>query len=698
MPEFYTSMAEAAEAIDVSAQTISRWKNNGRLKTYPDTARRSAGRPGTIIYYADLVEAKRADKLAEVRPDAGPLTLLPVEDEKAAALALQVIWPEEHRAEPYGMEILEGFKEFRAVTYSASIPTVLTLLEQGGYDRFEVVFGNPDLVKASTPMQVIQAQAGVDMELTANWWALGGVNNADAARLLEWQASGTARFMVFGGGINHSKYYLLEKPGLRRVMLGSANLSRQAFSGRQGEVLVAFDNNPFMWGLVESKFSSLWQFALPMPVRNVPVKEMCLTPLDTPIMRHLQESPDDETVELTVYHASDAVGITHYTNATQDELKSWGLLSEALPLPEKGVARLKKANIKLVKSLLEKQVKDNDIVRPHRLDFAMGSYAYDGARIERPAEDDSRIAHDALVITEYLDKLREFGPGYQSIQRGYFAFMGWLYFAPFMPRLRSRLEAAGRTAKSESKLAAVIYGPPNAGKTGLVKFLFRSMFGDDPQVLGNFEFTAKRVDNRWKNAGYLPLWYDDISSARFANPYGKSQPAGEDIVRAYDRCGDRYPGGYPALVAVANQEAYDYSEAARERLFMVYAYPGLPGYDSALKTRLANETARLQNRIGTALYAEYLHRMEKGSPMPTLPPLITCWNPPALSGIFWRRPGCSAQRKPAVRSGSTRFTARNTMTAPGICNGGKRNPAWAWKPLRLTGCRKAGNGRFWRGG
>ena len=66
--------------------------------------------------------------------------------------------------------------------------------------------------------------------------------------ILERVHSGQAHFRVLRKSIAHAKLYLLSGPGDRnRVIIGSANLSEQAFSGRQPETLVVFDDDEAAW-------------------------------------------------------------------------------------------------------------------------------------------------------------------------------------------------------------------------------------------------------------------------------------------------------------------------------------------------------------------------------------------------------------------------------------------------------------------
>jgi len=66
--------------------------------------------------------------------------------------------------------------------------------------------------------------------------------------VIYWRAAeGAARFLVVKDAIAQAKIYLLEREDKRRVIVGSANLSENAFSGRQAETLTVFDNDPVAW-------------------------------------------------------------------------------------------------------------------------------------------------------------------------------------------------------------------------------------------------------------------------------------------------------------------------------------------------------------------------------------------------------------------------------------------------------------------
>ena len=82
-----------------------------------------------------------------------------------------------------------------------------------------------------------------------------------------------AHFRVLRKSIAHAKLYLLSgRDGRRRVVIGSANLSEQAFSGNQPETLVVFDNDEAAWNHYNRMFDEIRDSAsdeVPLPEERI---------------------------------------------------------------------------------------------------------------------------------------------------------------------------------------------------------------------------------------------------------------------------------------------------------------------------------------------------------------------------------------------------------------------------------------------
>ena len=248
----YQTAAEAAEAIGTTQPTITRWYQKGRLKAERVSR---GGKDALRIHHADLIEASRGT-VFEPPVEAPQMRLDTPEDQRREALSLEVFWPAEQRAQPFSTDILSGFKTFQALTYTVSLPSIFKLLTTQDYELAEVVFGSEKLVRETEANRVVNLQEAIETELARTYIGIGGETDSRTQHLMAWQAEGRVRFYAVGGGVVHSKLYFLQRPGLRRVLVGSANLSNRALSGRQGEVLLAFDNDSWMWDSLLHKYEA----------------------------------------------------------------------------------------------------------------------------------------------------------------------------------------------------------------------------------------------------------------------------------------------------------------------------------------------------------------------------------------------------------------------------------------------------------
>ena len=232
-----------------------------------------------------------------------------------------------------------------------------------------------------------------------------------------------------------------------------------------------------------------------------------------------------------------------------------------------------------------------------------GRFIYKGKPLERPA-DAGRARADAELLVRFMDNYSKFGEGAERMQRDYFAAMSWLYFAPFMPRLRRALEERG-PGNFSCKHVAVLYGESNCGKSTLVKLLMTSMFGEPPRERGDMDFEPRRVSPLLASSGLRPLYFDDIRGARF-----NRDAQGTVIVKQYDGTHSRL-SQYPSLLVSMNSDARDFPMEVWKRCLMISASVPLPLDDVELGERLDAESKDIHGRIGDDFFREYLHRMEE---------------------------------------------------------------------------------------
>ena len=139
--------------------------------------------------------------------------------------------------------LFEGFENLRVLTYSASASAIVRMLDQYSFESFECVFGCENTLRDIKTILAFQQVVVGDTRA-----AIMGLSDDRHLRILQRVHSGHAHFRMLRKSIAHAKLYLLSGPGDRnRVIVGSANLSEQAFSGRQPETLVVFDDDEAAW-------------------------------------------------------------------------------------------------------------------------------------------------------------------------------------------------------------------------------------------------------------------------------------------------------------------------------------------------------------------------------------------------------------------------------------------------------------------
>ena len=601
MKDVYESPSEAAEAIGTSPKTITGWIKDGRLRA--ERIRR-AGKPSFRIRHADMVEASRGTMFEQ--PDVLPQMLFDsLGEQLKAALSLEVVWPSEQRSEIFSVDsVMAGFKTFKALTYTVSVPAIMKLLTMQDFDSVEVVFGNEPLVRQAGAGKVMVEQGVIEDAVALGYIAVGGDTDPRTEHLMAWFAEGRLRLHAASGGVIHSKLYFLERPGLRRVLVGSANLSARALlSGRQGEVLLAYDNDAWMWELMLRKYEAVLSLCAPLQLKARIKEAHLIVAEDLPAGRQAGKA-EEEAATIYTFAPTDMPGDPEYLAARAEEI--YGNMSEGLrenikSLPN-GTAVLHKASLRRINYAAAPKRAD-DPAKLHRLDRADGRFIYDGRPVERPVAQEG-IEHDALLLTQFMDKFREFGEGSDILQRNYWGLWGWLYFSTFMSELARKLYVLGGNASKELKHVAIVYGQSNCGKSALVKFLLTSMFGP-PATFDDSCFTQSDFKARVTRVGTLPIYYEDVSGSRFA---GRNQNQGEIIVKYYDQLVSR-TSQYPCVIVTANADASQFSNEVRNRAFPVFTPKGIASDDDETRRRLDKEALPLLNRVRQDFYWEYLHRM-----------------------------------------------------------------------------------------
>ncbi len=170
----------------------------------------------------------------------------------------QTAWP----------ELFAGFTSLKAITFSSSLEFLLRLTPQ--FDDVEIVFGSERILSKehyalTQATQAVEAygfsDALADQKIFTEALAqyLGKPGQGLLVRVLD----GSLRFRLLRKRPSHEKLYLLSGGVGHRVITGSANLSAQAFEGRQREIYVSFEGER-AWFVFDESYRRDWAESAPV--------------------------------------------------------------------------------------------------------------------------------------------------------------------------------------------------------------------------------------------------------------------------------------------------------------------------------------------------------------------------------------------------------------------------------------------------
>ena len=533
--------------------------------------------------------------------------LLDDPDSKTTSSSLDVVYA---RALSTGVfqrdELFGGFTRMRALTYSASIPMIMALLRDYEYEKFECIFGHGGIIGAE-PEKLLRFQRVIDERLNDGFVSIAGLDPDRQKILYDRVAEGTARFHVVKDVIAHAKIYLLEDEERRRVIVGSANLSETAFSGRQAETLVVYDDDPKAWEHFENQYRAVLETATTeVPIREKPVSADLLPIDETPLFRDVRESGTDTTM---------------YVPTPTDQESRYGTPSvlidiENIPTVERAALsdfqrdRNGNASHITVTPTRVRQVSRMPVTRPENeegegrfpsLSYSRGEFVHMDAKLDLRT-DPSDVKNDAALLTEFFNNYRgDFVGDVKRLQTDYFTFMSWFYFSPFLCGLRNRSLRLGNFNFSQP-MFAILYGQSNCGKSSLLDTLMISMFRyGKKSFVPNNAFTPGRVRGLRQEFRRHPMIFDDVSTNRF-------RQYSEEVIKD----GEISHGSeYPCITLLMNRDNKRFKEEIVKRSLMIYTRTSLPGNNPEAHERLQASVSRIQNHLTTSFYREYLRRMSE---------------------------------------------------------------------------------------
>ena len=488
----------------------------------------------------------------------------------------------------FNWDLFAGYDKLRVLTYSASVRAIVRMLDQFAFNSFECVFGYEGTLREIKSILAFQKVVVGDTRS-----AIMGLKDERHVHILERAHAGQAHFRVLRKAIAHAKLYLLSnEDGRNRVIVGSANLSEAAFSGRQPETLVVFDDDEAAWSHYNRMYDAIRDSAsdeIPLPEERITNAEIEVS--DTPVMSDISGTLIIETPTAEESQVSAPVQIERIEKVAA---VLGPRLSAAAPPIRNGkqtiTPEIKReiSRIRLVKSAEEADNRYLSIDRTNRMALLSG---------ERfPLEwDDASVKTDAHLLLEYFKNYEgAFEGNVAGLQRDYFILMSWLYFSPFICDLRS-LALLQDSDVIRYPSFAIVFGKSNCGKTSLVDTLMTSMFSL-AHTVEKGSFTKAQLRGLQQAYKRFPVVFDDIGRRAF-NSHGR------DMIKD-----ELQPGvpEHPGFVLSMNAEPQSFPDEVVKRSLMIYTTTALPAHDESLRQRLQGRIQEMRRGLTGHLYRRYL--------------------------------------------------------------------------------------------
>lgn len=478
-------------------------------------------------------------------------------------------------------DLLSGYSSMRVLTYSNSVSIVSRAAE--ALDRMEIVFGCEDVINGMAPYFQFQEQLVKDLADEVK--GKGVVEQKILSRDVR-------LYVVKETAINHEKLFLLDGEHGTRVITGSANFSERAFSGRQNESYILFDDDEDAWSYFGEKYERI-KADSSTSISEKAILSDKFDPERLPALS-LDEDADGPTMPMVL-----AVGkpptpsVVHKVVAPRRSGRYEGI-GQVIP-NRNGRATMDPQTVSKVNRYLKSNSR-SEKENPEEylgVDVEAGRVVVSGKVLDlQPGK--AEVARDVGLLVEYFRGYGRFRGDAAKLARDYFTFMSWLYAGPFVCDLRNAALAADEHVL-DLPVFGVLYGKSNCGKSELVRTLLISMFQREG-FLPNDWFTRTQVQGLMAQNRRYPLAFDDLDRRRF-NEYAVPLIK-EDYVPLEE---------YPVTVISANADQDAFGTDIRKRALILYTNASLP--DAAGESRsLANDIRRIRRDLGDALYREYARR------------------------------------------------------------------------------------------
>lgn len=481
-------------------------------------------------------------------------------------------------------ELFSGYDSLHAITFSSGVNFVYKLLDM--FETAEIIFGCEHVLSYSL-QEIIAYQDTLIKRLRENL-------SKSKLNLLERIDAKEISFFVSRQKMSHEKIYLLSsKDGKKRVIMGSANLSYNAFGGRQRENICYIDGeDAYDWYF--DKFEELKSSSCDY------ISKKAINIADA--VDNLSDLPISQTVKINKAMVIEAdKTVSEEVQFVLDTSKLSQKISPLVPLPEKNTGKIRISPdilVKVQRKLTDEKIKEKELRSEYPqlvVDSINNKVTLNDKHIDL-TPNATEIKHDVELFIKYMDGYNRFHGDYKGMQLRYFEFANWFFCSPFMAIMR---DSAARFEQNRLPypVFGLVYGQSKAGKTSFLETLLKMMIGQKPKISAP-DFTRSSIEGLKRTVQGAPIIVDDLTNIRF------NQHAIETIKNDDFGVSDHLTN-YSAVVISANEDVKAVMPEVIRRTVICRVEAGLTNTE----VMQSNVVRSVQQKIGTAFYREYLRRM-----------------------------------------------------------------------------------------
>lgn len=480
-------------------------------------------------------------------------------------------------------ELFSGFDTLYAVTYSSGVDFIYRLIDL--FEQAEIIFGSEEMMSYS--LQEIMAYQYKMIERLKD---TAGKMKIDLVSRID---KGSLRLFVARSVLSHEKIYLLSaKDGRKRVVMGSANMSRSAFCGYQRENICYIDGEEaYKWYMdcyTQLKADSSDQ-----------IGKEALTIADS--AENTEKLPISETVKVKKALVVEPVNnVNDEVRFALDVKNLAGKYAPSVPKPDKkGKLLLSPEKIKTIRRhVAATQIKEKELQSEYpRLEVfpdEMLVRLNDSDLNLHPEKDEVR--KDVSLFFKYMEGYEKFHGDVGEMQRRYYEFANWFFCSPFMACMRDMAVRYNQNLLPYP-VFGLVYGQSKAGKTSFLETLLKMMIGQKTKISAP-DFTRSSIEGLKRTVKGAPIIVDDLTNSRF-NQHAIETIKNDDFGVSEGLL------NYPAVVISANEDVKAVAPEVIRRTVICRVQAGLTNTEV-----MRSSVVRIVQRdIGTALYREYLRRM-----------------------------------------------------------------------------------------